>query len=161
VDNHTTTPLEMLRVAALLLAAALCSSVTNAQLQCVGDDGKPVDWFVLIKRPGMLGYVYADNRRAAFSVSARSMGSTTSGAFANTLNAAFRHNYAVFNSHVPAGGRYQRGSLFSHGAGFIGVDNNTATGECVCVCVCVCVGAPLVLALAPHCTLWGMCLNEE
>ena len=66
--------------------------------------GAPVDWFVVLKHSDVTTYLYADASSPQFAESARALNSLTDGAVANTLQAAFKENFALYNDEEPDDG---------------------------------------------------------
>ncbi len=77
--------------------------------------GSPVDWWSAIKLPGSGGYVYADANSEEYAQSPNNVQGST-GAPVNTLTAAFKSSYALYNDETPDGGWVTAYALYCKGA---------------------------------------------
>lgn len=95
-------------------------------LQCVGDDGSPVDWFVVLKHSGNTSYLYADADNPSLATSSHTLDDKGAGALANTVVPALGANYALYNDEVPNDG--PNSSKYGHTKGVVGVSADASTG---------------------------------
>ena len=70
----------------LLVGACLLASAAASGIGCIGDSGRAVSWFAMLKFPKGGSYVYADVNSPTFAVSpGGDVGSKTEGAMAKTI----------------------------------------------------------------------------
>lgn len=121
---------------AAAVGIVVATAVTVGALTCMGDDGVPVDWWILVKQTSSGSYVYLDSRGQPGALSRYSLASATEGALARTVNAAMAQSFAFYQDWPPAGAVPppqnacvpKPGGGYSHSAGIIGVSNDAATG---------------------------------
>eukprot|EP00112_Aurelia_sp_Birch-Aquarium-sp1_P020029 Seg507.5 transcript_id=Seg507.5/GoldUCD/mRNA.D3Y31 product=Plancitoxin-1 protein_id=Seg507.5/GoldUCD/D3Y31 len=102
----------------LVAGLAFYSSVASLQLSCIGDNGKPVDWFIAYKLPHKVqnplqdgyGYVYMDANSGGFVVSKYSakdtrsaMGATLEPVYSNAKGMKESLAYMFYNDANPEG----------------------------------------------------------
>jgi deoxyribonuclease-2 len=89
----------------LYLASLLFSSLSllSSAFECINDVGKPVDSWLIIKKPKGTEYFYYDSYDNIFNISPNSLNNTLSGALAYTIKQLWSSNtnYVIYNDQIP------------------------------------------------------------
>ena len=92
----------ILYLASLLLISLSQISLSSA-FDCINDVGKPVDSWVIIKKPKGTEYFYYDSYNKLFNTSPISLNDTLSGALTYTIKQLWSSNtnYVIYNDQIP------------------------------------------------------------
>lgn len=93
----------MFLLAFLLTNSFFSTSSYVASIHCMNDIGKPVDYWVVIKKPQGSSYFYYDSDNKLFNSSPYSLNDTSSGALSYTTKQLWFDdaNYVIYNDQVP------------------------------------------------------------
>ena len=94
---------------------------TTFAFQCMNDVGKPVDSWVILKKPQGTTYFYYDSSEKEFKTSPYSLNDSSSGALTHTTQQLWQEgaNYVLYNDQVPkAGEENDTATQFGHTKGF-------------------------------------------
>uniref|UniRef100_A0A6C0HFX0 Uncharacterized protein n=1 Tax=viral metagenome TaxID=1070528 RepID=A0A6C0HFX0_9ZZZZ len=74
-----------------------------SKVDCINEKGKPVDYWVAIKKPQGTDYFYYDSEEKVFETSLHSLNETTNGALAHTVKQLWQKdvNYVIYNDQPP------------------------------------------------------------
>jgi deoxyribonuclease-2 len=100
---------------------------TTFAFQCMNDVGKPVDSWVILKKPQGTTYFYYDSSEKDFKTSPYSLNDSSSGALTHTTQQLWLKdaNYVLYNDQVPKAGEENDTATmqFGHTKGFFAFDN--------------------------------------
>ena len=89
----------------LYLASLLFSSLSllSSAFDCINDVGKPVDSWLIIKKPKRTEYFYYDSYYKLFNTSPISLNDTLFGALTYTIKQLWSSNtnYVLYNDQIP------------------------------------------------------------
>ena len=76
---------------------------TTFAFQCINDVGKPVDSWIILKKPKGTTYFFYDSLEKDFKTSPYSLNDSSSGALAHTSKQLWHQeaNYVIYNDQVP------------------------------------------------------------
>jgi deoxyribonuclease-2 len=109
----------------MLLLLLLLLPNTSYALDCISDQGKPVDSWLLIKTPQGTTYFYYDSYNKIFDISPYSLNDTSRGALAYTTKQLWQSdaNYVLYNDQSPKGNMdLNSTTAFGHTKGFFAFD---------------------------------------
>lgn len=123
-------------VVGALALVVLVASPVYAGVQCIGEDGDPVDWWVVLKVPYLTdnddpvassgyAYSYADANNQAFLYTGEQLNTNMQCALANTLNQIYDANsetgWMMYNDEDPSGSTH---SSYGHTKGVVAFDSD-------------------------------------
>ena len=101
----------ILYLASILLISSSLSSQLSSAFECINELGKPVDSWVIIKKPKGTEYFYYDSYNKLFNTSPISLNDTLSGALTYTIKQLWSDkekyesnhntNYVIYNDQIP------------------------------------------------------------
>lgn len=114
----------------MLSLLLLLLTVNTSALDCMNDQGNPVDFWLSIKIPQGTTYFYYDSATKEFIISPHSLNDTIKGALAHTTKQLWQQdtNYVLYNDQPPKGlfnNHTYNATLFGHTKGFFAFDKES------------------------------------